>query len=145
MNFIHSKYQAAGKISNSDMLYTLSLFAIQPKRWAERFEWRDLTPLEICAFGTFWKSIGDSMGISYEELPGAHRDGGFLDGVEWIEQVEAWADDYEQKFMVPDVHNKKTADETLIILTWAVPNFARGIAKNIVSSIMDDRLRAAMM
>ena len=49
MNYLHSGYQKAGKISNDDLLYTLSLFALEPKRWINRFEWRQLTNMEVCA------------------------------------------------------------------------------------------------
>jgi hypothetical protein len=69
MNHLHSRYQKAGKISNDDMLYTLSLFAPEPICWINRFEWRCLTDLERCASGTYWKSMGDAMKISYNVLP----------------------------------------------------------------------------
>jgi hypothetical protein len=49
MNFLHGRYQKANKISNDDMLYTLSLFIMEVERWVGRFEWRSLTPMEICA------------------------------------------------------------------------------------------------
>ncbi len=61
MNYIHSGYQRAGKISNEDLLYTLSVFITEPISWIAKYEWRELTDMEICAIGTFWKSIGDSM------------------------------------------------------------------------------------
>jgi len=43
MNWLHSRYD----ISNDDMLYTLSVFVTCPQRWLERFEWRELTELEV--------------------------------------------------------------------------------------------------
>jgi hypothetical protein len=49
MNYLHGRYQKAGKISNDDMLYTLSLFVLEVERWVGLYEWRSLTPLEICA------------------------------------------------------------------------------------------------
>lgn len=30
MNYLHSRYQKAGKISNEDLLYTLSVFITEP-------------------------------------------------------------------------------------------------------------------
>lgn len=48
MNYLHGRYQKAGKISNDDMLYTLSLFILEVPRWVDKFEWRTLTPLEVC-------------------------------------------------------------------------------------------------
>ena len=49
MNYIHSIYQRKGLISNDDMLYTLSLFALEPVRWVNKYEWREFTDLEVCA------------------------------------------------------------------------------------------------
>lgn len=49
MNYLHSLYQKSGKISNDDMLYTMSLFVLELERWIREYEWRSLTPMEICA------------------------------------------------------------------------------------------------
>ena len=49
VNFLHSHYQKAGKISNDDMLYTLAVLALEPKRWIEQYEWRKLNEMELCA------------------------------------------------------------------------------------------------
>jgi hypothetical protein len=49
MNHIHSIYQKQGLISNDDLLYTLALFVLEPITWIKKYEWRDLTDLEICA------------------------------------------------------------------------------------------------
>jgi hypothetical protein len=49
MNYLHGTYQKAGKISNDDMLYTLSLFILEVEKWVRMYDWRTLTPLEMCA------------------------------------------------------------------------------------------------
>jgi hypothetical protein len=46
---ISSLYQKKNLISNDDMLYTLSLFVLEPVRWVKRYEWREMTEMEICA------------------------------------------------------------------------------------------------
>jgi hypothetical protein len=33
MNYLHNRYQKAGKVSNDDLLYTLSLFVLEVERW----------------------------------------------------------------------------------------------------------------
>jgi hypothetical protein len=43
MNYIHSKYQKAGKISQDDLLYTLSVFVTEPITWVGKYEWRSMT------------------------------------------------------------------------------------------------------
>src|SRR5687767_7475550 len=68
MNYLHGPYLKSGKITNDDLLYTLSVFITEPISWINRFEWRQVTDLEICALGTFWKSIGDAMSIDYSDL-----------------------------------------------------------------------------
>ena len=143
MNYIHSGYQKSGKISNDDMLYTLSLFAAEPIRWINKYEWRTLEAFEKCAFGTFWKSIGDAMGISYENLRSTNE--GWVDGLQWLEEIMDWNEEYEKRYMVPHIDNKKTADETVAILLWKVPKPLRPAGKQIVLALMDDRLRTAMM
>jgi hypothetical protein len=47
LNYLHGHYIKAGKITNDDMLYTLSLFMTQPREWVERYEWRKFTELEV--------------------------------------------------------------------------------------------------
>lgn len=49
MNYLHNMYRRCGKISNDDMLYTLSLFVLEPERWVRLYEWRKMTDMEICA------------------------------------------------------------------------------------------------
>ncbi|KAL9007192.1 MAG: hypothetical protein Q9188_000126 [Gyalolechia gomerana] len=143
MNYIHSLYQKSGAIRNDDMLFTLSLFALEPVRWIERYEWRKLEDFEQCALGVFWKSIGDAMGISYEKLRTAKE--GWRDGLNWLEDLAEWSQRYEKENMLPHIDNKKTADETVAILLWGVPKGLKPFGEQVVSALMDDRLRTAMV
>jgi len=146
MNFIHHQYRKSGKILDDDMLYTLSLFAGEPVRWIDRYEWRKLEDFEKCAMGTFWKAIGDAMGIGYEKLKSGGKEGeGWGDGLEWLQEVMEWGLEYEKQYMVPDENNRKTAEQTVAILLWGVPKAMKSYGRLAVSAIMDDRLRTAMM
>jgi hypothetical protein len=140
--FLHKNYRASGKILENDMLYTLGLFASQPISFIEKYEWRKLTDLEKCAIGTFWKSLGDGLGISYEALPS--NSAGFRDGLQWLEEIMAWSDAYEVKCMVPDDNNRRTADQTTAVLLYMVPKPLQPIGLHFVSFMMDDQLRRAM-
>ena len=142
MNYVHSLYQKAGKISNEDLLYTLSLFIIQPPRWIEKYEWRPMTDMEICAGSTLWKSIGDAMGIQYKGLL-AHSE--WADGLDFYRDICDWAEAYTERFMVPAQSNKQTADELVPLLLFFVPGPMKKMAGNLVGVLMDDRLRRAMM
>ncbi|KAJ5096468.1 hypothetical protein NUU61_005824 [Penicillium alfredii] len=141
--FLHSGYRASGKILEADMLYTLALFALQPVRFIDRFEWRRLSDLERCAIGTFWKSIGDALEIQYDELPSGPT--GFRDGLQWLEEMDAWSMAYEERYMVPDAKNRETADQTTAILLYLLPQGLHPIGLQFVSFMMDDRLRRAML
>jgi hypothetical protein len=92
--------------------------------------------------GTFWKSIGDAMNISYEDLP-SHK--GWKDGLHWFEELEVWSTRYEMRCMVPDKFNKITADETTSLLLYDVPEAAKPAGKVVVTALMEARLRKAMM
>ncbi|KAJ5491166.1 hypothetical protein N7539_002733 [Penicillium diatomitis] len=141
--FLHSGYRASGKILDDDMLYTLALFALQPIRFIDRFEWRQLSDLERCAIGTFWKSAGDALDVSYAKLPSGAT--GFKDGIQWLEELEVWSEAYEAEKMVPDVKNRETADQTTAILLYILPKPLHSIGLQAVSYMMDDRLRKAML
>ena len=143
MNYIHSQYQNSGKILDDDLLYTLSLFAVEPVRWIDKYEWRKLEDFEKCAIGTFWKAIGDAMGINYSKLRNGEK--GWIDGLQWLDEMTEWSAEYEKMFMIPDKNNHKTAEQTVAILLFSLPRFLKPLGKRVVSALMDDRLRMATM
>lgn len=125
------------------MLYTLSLFALCPLRFIEKYEWRSLMEVEKCALGTFWKSIGDGLDISYEALPSGKI--GFRDGIQWLDELARWSEDYEREHMVPDVKNHETAEQTTAMLVYMLPQPIKHVGYEFVSFMMDERLRKAML
>ncbi|KAM5479319.1 hypothetical protein McanCB56680_005641 [Microsporum canis] len=143
LNFLHSHYQKAGKISNDDMLYTLAVLALEPKRWIEQYEWRKLNEMELCAFGTFWKSAGDAMGISYECLPSYKS--GFTDGLHWLDELAIWVEAFESQHMVPDTNCNLVADHTTDLLNYTLPKPLHNAGKKCITVLLDERLRKAMM
>lgn len=142
MNYLHNPYIKAGKISNEDLLYTLSVFITEPVTWINKFEWRTLTDYEICALGTYWKSIGDAMGIEYK---GYLKQEEWKDGLEFYEDIKDWAQHYEAKEMVPTATNKQTADELVPLLLYYIPRPLMPVAREAVGTLMGERLRWAMM
>lgn len=146
MNYIHSQYQKCGKLLDDDLLYTLALFAGEPTRWIDRYEWRKLEDFEKCAIGTFWKAIGDAMGIPYSKMRSGGEGGkGWIDGLQWLDELNEWSAQYEKRYMVPDKNNQKTAEQTVAILLYSIPGFLKPYGRRVVSALMDDRLRTAMM
>lgn len=141
--FLHVGYRSSGKILESDMLYTLSLFAIEPIRFIDMFEWRSLNELEQCAIGTYWKSLGDALEISFADLPsGPHA---FRDGLHFLEELREWSLKYEEDHMKPSPSNKEVADKTMDVVVYSMPRFLKSVGVSFASCVMDDRLREAMM
>ncbi|KAF9476142.1 hypothetical protein BDN70DRAFT_882785 [Pholiota conissans] len=129
VNYLHSKY----KISNSDYLYTLCLFANEPSYWSDRYGWRYLSPLERHAFYVFWAEVGRKMNI--QDIPGS------------LEEMTAFIKEYEEAHMVPAETNREVAGYTLDELLSPVPNALglKAFATSIVVSVLSDRTREAMM
>lgn len=142
LNYLHGLYIKQGRISNDDMLYTLSLFMLEPPRMIAKTEWRCLTDLEICALAVFHKSMGDAMQISFDVLPSAKT--GFRDGLAFYTELEEWSIDYEKRSMVPHQNNYITAIQTQNLLLKNIPRPLHAAVSNIISAAMDDRLRAAI-
>ena len=143
MNYLHSRYIKAGKINNDDMLYTLSVFALEPTRWVNRYEWRQMSDLELCASGTFWKDVGDKMQIDFSPLPSYKQ--GWTDGNHWLRQVHEWSERYEAENMVPAKTNNKLALAHLDIIFLNLPKKLNIMGKYLVSVIVGERLRNAMV
>lgn len=101
-----------------------------------------MTDTELCAIGVLWQSIGEAMNIQYEGYLFKSK---WRDGLEFYHDISAWADQYEQKYMVPAESNKKVADELMPLLLFFVPQSARNAAHNIVGYLMGERLRKSMM
>ncbi|KAI0406213.1 hypothetical protein F4802DRAFT_559810 [Xylaria palmicola] len=55
-------------MSNKDLLYALSLFAVEPTRWVERFEWRAMDARERGALAVLWRWVGRELGITVENV-----------------------------------------------------------------------------
>ena len=87
--------------------------------------------------------MGDAMNIDFAPL--AHGPNSFADGLQFFNDIRAWAEGYEKKTMVPDATNHKTANETTNILLFNAPDFLKPFGRKVVASVMDDRLRTAMM
>lgn len=83
------------------------------------------------------------MGIDYSGL--RHGPQSFKDGYEFYEDIKEWAAEYERQYMVPNKYNHQLAEETARILLVNVPGPLKGIGKQIVISLMDERLRRAML
>lgn len=128
VNYLHGRWKS--KISNDDLKYTLSTFVIEPAKWVDQYEWRSFSGLEKEALFALFYHIGRCMGIT--DIP------------DNLQDFTEWSRDYERNYMVFQQCNKDVADHTTNLLMYALPQFAHGFARNLVSSFMDQRLREAI-
>lgn len=83
------------------------------------------------------------MNISYDPLPSFTT--GWLDGLKWYQEIQTWSLQHEEKHMIPSSDNKKTADETTALLLYDIPTSFIPVGRAVISSLMDPRLRKAMI
>jgi hypothetical protein len=140
MNSLHDKYKKAGKISNADFLYTLSVCVTEPIKFINNYEWRRLNDMEVNAIGCFWKSLGDAMDIEYK---GYLSKVSWKDGIEFVEDITAWGKSYEVEAMKPAKSNVALAHALTDMLLYHVPSFARPFAEEVATVLMGDRVRDA--
>ncbi|KAI3533851.1 hypothetical protein CSPX01_12471 [Colletotrichum filicis] len=138
MNFLHSSYKARNQISNADFLYTLAVCVTEPIHFMRFYEWRDLTDMEVCAIGTHWKAIGDAMDIQYK---GYLTQDSWADGIEFVNDITAWAKRYEIEAMKPAGTNIRAGAQLTRMLLWHVPGFAKPFAKEVLTVLMGERVR----
>lgn len=138
--WLHRGFRKAGKITNEDMLYTLSLFALEGVRWVDKYEWRSLTDLEVCAIGIFWKQIGNDMDISYIHLGLPDQS----DGLQWHRALDRWSRAYESTHMAPHSCNHILAEATMKLLGAGLPVSVQRYTSAIFCHLMGPRLRYAM-
>ncbi|ETS63124.1 hypothetical protein PaG_02902 [Moesziomyces aphidis] len=128
VNFLHGRWKS--KISNDDLLYTLSVFIIEPAKWIDRYEWRKTSALEKEAMFALFYHIGRCMGI--QNIP------------ETREELIQWSLAYEENYMKFEQCNHEVAQHTTALLMYALPSMLHGFATHLVVSLMDERLRVAM-
>ncbi|ETN36453.1 uncharacterized protein HMPREF1541_08731 [Cyphellophora europaea CBS 101466] len=158
LNYLHGHYLRQGKISNDDMLYTLSLFMNSPPEWIARLEWRELTELELAGQGLYHRFMGEAMDISYAALddirpaplPGmdaaaAEQRNWRDDGLAFYSALDQWSKAYEARVMLPHEDNYKTAVRTLELLNSVYPRFMHGVISKAFVALMDERMRIACM
>ena len=142
--FLHAGYRKSGKISDDDMLYTLSLFVLEPIRWVAQYEWRSLTHLERCAMATCWKALGEDLGISYDCLPSSQKERGWTDALHWLRELDEWSRAYAHQNVRLHKSNTILASATIDMVTFKLPKIAKPVGQCIVSMILGLDLRNAM-
>lgn len=140
INFLHSPYIKSGKILNQDLLYVLCGSLAEPIRFIGLWEWRALDDMEVAALGTFWKYIGEMMNIDFKAEIGKDE---WTDGVEFVEDLAAWAAEYEIHHMRPAPEVKRLGKILIDLLLSAYPSFMQPFVHKVVLVLLGERLRHA--
>lgn len=126
MNKLHGRWN----IKNEDMLYVLSTFVYEPRRWSERFGWRKPTHKENLANFYFWREVGIRMGIA--DIP------------EDYAAYERFNITHEREKFRYDEANHAIGEATMqVMLSW-YPAPLRPLIREFLYALMDDPLLNAM-
>ncbi|KAL2914261.1 hypothetical protein HK105_206206 [Polyrhizophydium stewartii] len=126
LNFLHGHYP----IKNSDYLYVLAVFMVEPVLWSNRYGYRKMHPNEVQVHFLYWTAIGIRMGI--KDIPAT-----FDDAVKFME-------DYEVQHMRFSESNAKIAESTINAFLQQVPGPLHGFVRQSVYALTPERLRIAM-
>ncbi|KAI0146294.1 hypothetical protein GGR57DRAFT_479442 [Xylariaceae sp. FL1272] len=141
-NYLHNVHRRAGRISNDDMLYTLSLFTLEPMRWTAKYEWRALSDMERCAMATCFKAWGEDLQISYEALPSCTK--GWIDGLHWLEELDTWSRLYQSDHVEFSEVNVEVANATKALVLCQVPRSLHRLVWGIVAILLGPQVQKAM-
>jgi hypothetical protein len=125
MNLIHSQFT----ISNDDYLFVLSTFVSYPFNWLRQYGYRPMTAHEELAWFTFFRNIGQRMGI--QQIPG-----------NWA-KFQEWTDRYEDRYLVYASSNREVGDSTVAIFAGWFPAPLRFVVQPVISALISDKLRQA--
>lgn len=87
--------------------------------------------------------MGDAMEISFARLPSCKQE--WRDGLHWLQEIEDWSRTYEKQYMKPALPNKQLAESHFEILCINVSTRFFGPCKQMMSVVLGERLRIAMM
>lgn len=117
--------------SKEDFLYVLLTLLVVPIRWTQRHAWRQPTTAELAAAVRFFSELGSRMNIA--NMPSTYAD------------AETFFDGYEAAHIGPSAEGKCLMDATVQVFQSRLPAPLRPLAKQIISTMLDDdRLTAAL-
>ncbi|KAB8273230.1 hypothetical protein BDV30DRAFT_249088 [Aspergillus minisclerotigenes] len=142
MNYIHSRYRKAGKILNEDMLHTLGSAVVDLFRSIEKYEWRQLTDVENCAVGVFYRCMGEAMEIPFNLLPSGKA--GFTDGIHFAQELYDFTVEYEKTAVKPTQSTLSISRRLMDLETANYPSILKPVVERIIATRLDEHIRASM-
>ncbi|WP_098247027.1 oxygenase MpaB family protein [Streptomyces formicae] len=125
INQMHRSYD----ISNDDMRYVLCTFVVMPKRWIDTYGWRRLSRHETVAAATYYRVLGQHMGI--KEIPGSY------------EEFENCLDAYEEANFGWDQGAREVSDATLDLMVSWYPRAVAPLLRTATLALLDEPLLRA--
>ncbi|MFI7321277.1 oxygenase MpaB family protein [Streptomyces venezuelae] len=125
INQMHRSYD----ISNDDMRYVLCTFVVVPKRWIDTYGWRRLSRHETAAAATYYRTLGQHMGI--KEIPGSY------------EEFENVLDAYEEANFGWDEEARSVSDATLDLMASWYPSPLAPLLRKATVALLDEPLLRA--
>ncbi|KOC12022.1 hypothetical protein AFLA70_207g002031 [Aspergillus flavus AF70] len=142
MNYIHSRYRKAGKILDEDMLHTLGSAVVDLFRSIEKYEWRQLTDVEKCAVGVFYRSMGEAMEIPFNLVPSGKA--GFTDGIHFAQELCDFTVEYEKTAVKPTQSTFLISRRLMDLETANYPSIFRPVVERIYATRLDEHIRVSM-
>ena len=126
INRIHADFE----LDNSDMIYVLSTFIIEPQKWMEQFAWRALHPVELEALYHFWVQVGLRMGI--KDIPSS------------LDELKSYSFAYENEHFHYTPQNHELAKATQKnLLSHFLPDQLHHYGEPLFNAFLDDPLLKA--
>ncbi|PGH05238.1 hypothetical protein AJ79_06849 [Helicocarpus griseus UAMH5409] len=125
MNSDHRRY--GSKISNDELLFTLALLILEPPRLIDTYEWRKLTMIERVAMFTYWKEIGNRMGI--RNIPND------------IDALANWNKTFEAEHMRYADTNRLCAMSTVNTFVRNWPSCTKELGKDMIACFLQRYVR----
>src|SRR3954452_18893056 len=128
MNRMHGAYG----ISNDELRYVLSTFAVMPIRWMADYAWRPMTEIERIAHVNYYRELGRYMGIT--EIP------------ETWQAFARYLATHDRQHFPFDEGGRRAADAPLALLSTFPPNqlLPEALVRRMSYALMDDPLIEAL-
>ena len=128
-----NRMHAAYPIRPIDLTYVLSTFVVEPRRWLERYGWREVTDAEHAAGWRYWRELATRMGV-----PGVPED---------LDTFLAWNRAFEAAEFRYDPANHEVADATMTMYlaeVHGVPAPLLPAARTAALALLEPELVAAL-
>ncbi|KAE8149713.1 hypothetical protein BDV25DRAFT_130171 [Aspergillus avenaceus] len=142
MNYMHGRYRKAGKIHEEDMVHTLGSAVVEIFRSIERYEWRPLTDVEMCAVGVFHKAMGNAMEIPLELLPSCGE--GWADGIQFARELCEYTKDYRKRAAYATDSTLRISKRLMGLETSNYPAPLKPIVERVIASRLEENIRLSM-